>query len=55
MFDILENEVLTLLNDSKEAGRYNVNFNASKYSSGVYFYSIKASNFIETKKMTLIK
>jgi photosystem II stability/assembly factor-like uncharacterized protein len=55
IYDILGNEVATLVNESKEAGRYSINFNASKYSSGVYFYSIKAGNFTETKKMTLIK
>jgi photosystem II stability/assembly factor-like uncharacterized protein len=55
IFDILGNEVATLVNETKEAGRYNINFNASNYSSGVYFYSIKAGNFTETKKMTLLK
>jgi photosystem II stability/assembly factor-like uncharacterized protein len=55
IYDILGNEVTTLVNETREAGRYNVNFNASKYSSGVYFYSIKAGNFIETKKMNLLK
>jgi hypothetical protein len=55
IYDILGNEVTTLINETREAGRYNVNFNASNYSSGIYFYSIKAGNFAETKKMTLIK
>jgi len=55
IYDILGNEVTTLVNETREAGRYNVNFNASNYSSGVYFYTIKAGNFNETKKMTLLK
>ncbi|MBK7629550.1 MAG: T9SS type A sorting domain-containing protein [Ignavibacteriales bacterium] len=55
IYDVLGNEVTTLVNETKEAGRYSVDFNASKYSSGVYFYTIKAGNFTETKKMTLIK
>jgi len=55
IFDILGNEIATLVNETKEAGRYNVSFNASKYSSGVYFYTIKAGSLYETKKMTLLK
>ena len=47
--------MITLVNETKEAGKYSVNFNASKLTSGVYFYSIKAGNFRDTKKMTLIK
>ncbi|QQS37774.1 MAG: T9SS type A sorting domain-containing protein [Ignavibacteriales bacterium] len=55
VFDILGNEVHTLVNESKDAGNYSINFNASDLSSGVYFYNIKAGKFNETKKMALIK
>lgn len=55
IFDILGKEITTLVNETKDAGKYDVNFNASNLASGVYFYSIKAGNFNETKKMTLIK
>ena len=55
IYDILGREVLTLVNEEKPAGRYEVNFNASKLSSGVYFYQLKAGTFVQTKKMLLIK
>jgi hypothetical protein len=43
------------LNEEKTAGNYKVEFNAKKYSSGVYFYTMRAGNFIETKKLILLK
>ena len=55
VYDILGNEVITLVNEEKSAGNYEVNFNASELSTGVYFYTIKAGNFSDTKKMILIK
>ena len=55
VFDILGREVATLVNEEKPAGVYNVNFNGSELSSGVYFYRIEAENFVETKKLVLIK
>lgn len=55
VYDIIGNEVATLVNENKEAGRYNVNFDASNLSSGIYLYSITAGNFTEVRKMTLIK
>lgn len=55
VFDILGREVSTLLNEEKAAGNYKINFNASELTSGIYFYRIKASNFVETKKMILMK
>jgi hypothetical protein len=55
IFDILGKEIKTLVNESKDAGSYSINFNASELSSGVYFYTIKAGKFTETKKMALIK
>ena len=55
IYDILGNEVTTLVNEEKPAGNYEVNFDASKFSSGVYFYQLKAGNFISTKKMILLR
>ncbi|QQS37773.1 MAG: T9SS type A sorting domain-containing protein [Ignavibacteriales bacterium] len=55
IFDVLGNEIKTLVNESKDAGNYTINFNASDLSSGVYFYTINAANYTQTKKMTLIK
>jgi len=55
VFDVLGNEVANLLNEEKEAGNYESTFKAGSLSSGVYFYQIKAGDFINTKKMILIK
>jgi len=55
IYDVLGNELATLVNEEKPAGNYEVNFNASKLSSGVYFYRIQAGSFVETKKMILLK
>ncbi|HEY6627265.1 MAG TPA: M14 family zinc carboxypeptidase [Ignavibacteriaceae bacterium] len=55
VYDVLGNEVATLVNEEKPAGSYEVNFNASQLSSGIYFYKLTAGNFIETKKMILMK
>jgi len=55
VFDVLGNEVATLVNEFRNAGSYEVDFNASKLSSGVYFYQLQASNFIQIRKMILIK
>ncbi|WP_304043892.1 T9SS type A sorting domain-containing protein [Ignavibacterium album] len=55
VYDILGNEVATLVNEYKEAGRNEVEFDASKLSSGLYFYTLKAGNFITSRKMMLIK
>jgi hypothetical protein len=49
-------EVATLLNNEKKAaGNYEISFNASNLSSGVYFYKLQADRFIKTKQMALIK
>jgi hypothetical protein len=48
-------EVATLLNEVKQPGLYEINFNATKFSSGAYFYSIQTDNFREVKKMILLK
>ena len=55
IYDLLGREITTLVNENKPAGIYTVNFDASNLSSGVYFYSIKSSNFHQTKKMILMK
>ena len=55
VFDILGNEVSTLVNEELKQGSYSFNFDASKLASGIYFYSLKAGNFISTKKMILLK
>lgn len=55
IYDVSGKEVETLINEIMEAGRYNTDFNASKLSSGVYFYRIEAEGFTDVKKMILIK
>jgi len=55
VFDVLGNEAATLVNEEKSAGTYQVEFDANKLSSGIYFYKLQAGNFIETKKMILMK
>jgi len=55
VYDILGNEITTLVNEYKPLGRYEVEFNAAVFPSGVYFYQLKAGEFISTKKMILLK
>jgi hypothetical protein len=55
VYDILGNEVATLVNEAKQPGNYKVEFNASNLPSGVYFYRIISNDFVETKKMILMK
>lgn len=55
IYDILGREVSTLINEVKTPGKYEVKFNGSNLSSGVYFYRLKAGSFIDTKKFVLIK
>jgi hypothetical protein len=55
VFNILGQEVATLVNTQQAAGTYKVNFDASSLSTGVYFYSVKTGNFSQVKKMMLIK
>jgi photosystem II stability/assembly factor-like uncharacterized protein len=55
VYDVLGNVVVTLVNEEKPAGSYEVDFNALNVSSGVYFYKLTSGNFIETKKMVLLK
>ena len=55
VYDVLGNEVATLINEEKAAGEYEVEFNARNLPSAVYFYQLKAGSFVETKKMILVK
>jgi len=55
IYDILGREIKTLVNEIKQAGNYTVDFNASEFSSGVYFYRLEAGAFSETKRMLMIK
>lgn len=55
VYDILGEQVRTLVNEQQEAGRYEVKFDASNLASGVYLYRINAGSYIDTKKMVLMK
>ena len=60
IFDALGREVRSLINEDKPAGKYNIAWDGrdnygSRVSSGVYFYTIRSGNFVETKKMVLMK
>jgi hypothetical protein len=55
IYDILGRVVTTLVNTRLSPGSYEVEFDSSKYASGLYFYSLEAGNHKETKKMVLIK
>ncbi len=55
IYDVIGNEIATLVNGEKPAGNYEVKFDASHLSSGVYFYKLQAGSYISTKRMILIK
>ncbi len=55
VFNVLGEEVATLVNEQQNAGKYSVNFQESNLSSGMYFYKIESGNFTDTKKMLLVK
>jgi hypothetical protein len=55
VFNQLGEFIQTLVNEEKSAGNYEITFNAQNLSSGVYFYQIKANNFVSTKKLVLLK
>jgi len=55
VYDILGNEIKTLVNEIKPAGYYEVEFKGSDLSSGIYYYSMEAGSFIETKRMIFLK
>jgi len=55
VYDVLGNEVATLVNEEKSPGNYEVEWNASGFASGVYFYRLKAGDFNSVKKLVLMK
>jgi hypothetical protein len=54
VYDILGNEVATLVDEYKPAGKHEVNFRTKGLTSGIYFYKLKTNTFVETKKMILL-
>ncbi len=55
VYNLLGGEVTTLVNEVKEAGSYEVEFSAENLASGIYFYKLESGNFVEAKKMVLLK
>lgn len=55
IYDLKGELITTLVNENQIKGEYEVNFNAKKYASGVYFYVLESGQFIKSKKMVLIK
>lgn len=55
VYNSIGQQVATLVNESKSAGTYQVDFDATSLTSGIYFYRISSGNFTETKKMILLK
>lgn len=55
VYDVLGNEVATLVDEFKPAGKYEVEFNAAGLSSGIYFYTLNSGNYTSAKKMVLIR
>ncbi len=58
VYDVLGRKIATLVNEESatgEAGSYEVEFDGANLTSGIYFYQLRAGNFVETKKMILLK
>jgi hypothetical protein len=55
VFDILGSEVAVLVNETLNAGNHKIQFDGGSFESGVYFYEIKAGNFMDVKKFILLK
>ena len=55
IYDVLGKEVMTLLNETKQPGNYEVVFNGTNLSSGAYFYRLESGEFSDIKRMILIK
>ena len=55
VYDILGNEIATLVNEEKLAGSYEVDFSATGLASGVYIYRLKTDEFISSKKLIILK
>jgi photosystem II stability/assembly factor-like uncharacterized protein len=55
IFDVIGNEIVTLVNEEKPAGTYEIEFNSTDLPSGIYFYQLQAGSFIQTRKMVYLK
>ena len=55
VYDLLGREIITLVNEEKAAGKYDVKFNAANLPGGVYIYRITAGDYASSKKMLLLK
>ncbi|MBI3194661.1 MAG: T9SS type A sorting domain-containing protein [Ignavibacteriae bacterium] len=55
VYDILGREVATLVDEVQQAGVKSVEWNATNFSSGIYFYRLQAENFVETRKLVLVR
>jgi hypothetical protein len=55
VFDIIGREVATIVSEEMSAGSYTKQWNASYMSGGVYFYRLQAGNYLETRKLILLK
>ncbi|MGC8903460.1 MAG: T9SS type A sorting domain-containing protein [Fervidobacterium sp.] len=55
VFDVLGREVATLVDGEMDSGKHSVVFNAKDLPSGVYFYTLKTSKFVKTRKMMLLR
>ncbi len=55
VYNILGEEIATLVNEEKKRGNYSVKFNGNNLSSGVYFYTLRVNNFVQSRKMILLK
>jgi len=55
VYDITGREIAKLVSEQKQAGTYTISFNGGNFASGVYFYRIQSDDFVQVKKMLLIK
>ncbi|MCH8032961.1 MAG: T9SS type A sorting domain-containing protein [Bacteroidetes bacterium] len=55
VYDVLGSEVSSLVNEEKTAGYFEIEFDGSSLASGIYFYRLQAGDFVETKKMMMLK
>ncbi len=55
VYDVVGREVATLVNEAQAAGEHTATFNGANLASGIYFYRLQAGNFVQTRKMLLVK
>ena len=55
IYDILGKEITTLTNEFQKPGKYSIPFHTTELASGIYFYKVESDNFMETKKMLLLR